>query len=413
MIDDGATPGATSYLTVLRSRWGLVSVATLLYWTGAHALRPLLPLRLDELGATEATVGLVLALFPLSSLGLAIPSGRLVDRIGAQRMLVVGFVGMVVTGAGFALSTSTAAIAVFTTAIGLTELATWIALQSLASAGGTGEFLTKHLALFSLAWGVGLAGGPMIGALLYDRFGFALVGALYLVCGAAALLCIRWAPRVATGPGEGAERVPVRDGVRSMWLSSPIRATLLSSFVVLFVLGVKGSFLPLYLERSGLSVARIGVVLSTMGLAALVIRVPLPWLLRRYGAGPILAASMWLALVPITLMPTVQTFGLWLALGIVCGLGLGINPPVTVELMAQHTDASVRGLAMGVRLTANRVAQIIQPVFFGAIVSAAGFPTAFALSGGALAAVTGWTHILRRQMACQVTDGAVTGRLRD
>jgi MFS family permease len=399
MTDEVASSRPTSYLEVLRSRWGLVSVATLLYWTGAHALRPLLPLRLDALGASEAVVGFVVALFPLSSLGLAIPSGRLVDRIGVQRMLVAGFVGMAITGAGFALSTSTATIAVLTAAIGLTELATWIALQSLASAAGTGEFLTKQLALFSLAWGVGLAGGPMLGAVVYDRFGFALVGTLYLTCGAVALLCIWRAPRVVIGAHGAVARIRTRDGIRSMWAAAPIRATLLSSFVVLFVIGVKGSFLPLYLERAGLSVPRIGVVLSAMGVAALVIRIPLPWFLRRYGAAPTLVASMWLALVPMTMMPAVQGFGLWLALGIVCGLGLGINPPVTVELMAQHTDASVRGLAMGLRLTANRVAQIIQPVFFGAVISTAGFGAAFALSGGALAAVTGWTHTLRRQMA--------------
>jgi MFS family permease len=399
MTHEVASSRPTRYLDVPRSRWGLVSVATLLYWTGAHALRPLLPLRLDALGASEAVVGFVVALFPLSSLGLAIPSGRLVDRIGVQRMLAAGFVGMAITGAGFALSGSTATVALLTAAIGLTELATWIALQSLASAAGTGEFLTKQLALFSLAWGVGLAGGPMIGAVVYDRFGFAQVGILYLACGAAGSLCIWFAPRVAIGARGGVAPIRARDGVRSMWASAPIRATLLSSFVVLFLLGVKGSFLPLYLERAGLSIPRIGVVLSAMGVAALVIRIPLPWLLRRYGAAPTLVASMWLALVPMTMMPAVRGFGLWLTLGIVCGLGLGINPPVTVELMAQHTDTSVRGLAMGLRLTANRVAQIIQPVVFGAVIGAAGFGAAFALSGGALAAVTGWIHRLRRQMA--------------
>jgi len=381
------------YLDVLRTRWSLVSAATLLYWTGAHALRPLLPLRLDALGANEAVIGLVLALFPLSALGLAIPGGRLVDRVGVRRVLLGGFGGIALLGFGFARSASIPALALLTAGIGLAELATWISLQSMASAGGTGRFLTKQLAVFSLAWGVGLAIGPVIGAALYDRLGFGAVGVFYLVCGAVSAVLIAVGPRVAVvaraAPGS------IRSGVSTMWGSGPVRATLLSSFVALFVGGVKGSFLPLYLERAGLSIPRIGVLLSVMGVASLAVRVPLPWLLRRAGARSVLLASMWLAVLPMTLVPFVDGFVLWMALTTLCSIGLGVNPPVTVELMARYTDPTERGLAMGLRLTANRIGQVIQPALFGSMVAASGFLGAFAAGGVLLAGITAWTHRVR------------------
>ncbi|MFA9446460.1 MFS transporter [Egicoccus sp. AB-alg6-2] len=391
-LDDQAeTP--VSYLDVLRSRWALVSAATLLYWTGAHALRPLLPLRLDDLGANEALIGVVLALFPLSALGLAIPGGRLVDRIGVRRVLLGGFGGMVLLGLGFARASTTAMVAFLTAGIGLSELATWISLQAMASAGGRGRFLTKQLAVFSLAWGGGLAFGPVVGAALYDRHGFGAVGVFYLACGAISIVLIGLAPRVTASsrgtPGS------IRSGVQTMWASGPVRATLLSSFVALFVGGVKGSFFPLYLERAGLSIPRIGLILSIMGVASLVIRMPLPWLLRRLGARAVLLVSMWLAIVPMTLVPFIHGFWAWATLAVLSSLGLGVNPPVTVELMARHTDRAERGLAMGLRLTANRIGQVIQPMLFGGMVAVTGFAGAFAAGGLLLAGITAWTHQVR------------------
>ncbi|MFA9431919.1 MFS transporter [Egicoccus sp. AB-alg2] len=374
-----------------------MSVATLLYWTAAHALRPLVPLHLDALGASEATVGLVIALFPLSSLGLAIPSGRLVDRVGVRRVLAFGLVGMVSGGVGFAVAPTVAAVAAFTVLIGLAELATWVSLQAYASEGGRGDFLTRQLALFSLAWGGGIAGGPIIGTLLYDRYGFSAVGVCYALCGTIAVVALWVAPRV--GRPAVRERRSVRSGIASMWATLPVRATLLSSFVALFVQGIKASFLPLYLERAGLDVPLIGVLLSVSGIAALVVRLPLPRVVRRLGPGRALVLSMWLAVVPMGLFPFTRGFAVWLALAVFVGVGLGANPPITVELMARHTDAAERGVAMGLRLTANRLAQVIQPIAFGALVSAAGFATAFTAATGALAVITGWTSSLRDALA--------------
>lgn len=388
---------ASGWRAVLGSRWVLVSLATFLYWVGAHALRPLVPLRLDELGSGEILVGAIVALFPLSSLGLAIPGGRLVDRVGVRRVGLIGLTGMAVLGAGFAASTTPAGIAVLMVGIGVTELATWISLQAFASEGGTGAFLTRQLALFSLAWGTGIAAGPVIGTALYDRFGFSSVGWFYLASAMLAFVCISLAPRVPHASPAGHARPSVRSGVATMWASAPVRATLLSSFVTLFVSGVKGSFLPLYLERAGLGLPRIGLVLSVMGIASLMIRLPLPWVLARVGGERTLIASMWLSLLPMAAFPFVSGFGPWMLLAVASGVGLGINPPVTVELMARYTDAKERGLAMGLRLTANRVAQVSQPLLFGAVISLAGFASAFAASGVLLAGITGWTQRIARR----------------
>jgi predicted MFS family arabinose efflux permease len=191
----------------------------------------------------------------------------------------------------------------------------------------------------------------------------------------------------------------MRSAVGQMWASAPVRAVLLSSFVVLFVYGVRNSFYPLLLERRGVPVGHIGLLLSTIGVASLAIRLPLPGLLRRVGAEHVLIASMWSAIAAITVTPWLGGMWLYLPVAVLIGVGVGVNPPLTVELMALHTSARERGLAMGLRVSSNRLAQMVQPVLFGGIASVAGLPAAFLAGGAFLSAVAAVAHPRRRLSA--------------
>lgn len=73
--------GPVSVVAGLRSRWALVTLATTLYWLAVHSLRPLVPLRLNDLGASELHIGLIVSMNSMIALFLAIPSGRLMDRL--------------------------------------------------------------------------------------------------------------------------------------------------------------------------------------------------------------------------------------------------------------------------------------------------------------------------------------------
>jgi MFS family permease len=408
---DRSTPTSprVGYRRVIRDRWMLVAFATFAYWFAAHGLRPLLPLHLDELGASDSTIGLVVALFPLASLGLAIPSGRLVDRVGSPRIVSLGFVGMIATGLAFTMATTVGAVAVGVVGLGLVELAVWVALQAFASSAGDGEFRIRFLAIFSFAWGLGVALGPLAGARLYEAAGFTAVAIGYAATSIVALLILAGAPRVQDPVADAPGRLGMWSGAGRLWQSAPIRLTLVSSYVVLFIYGVNASFLPLLLERRGLPVSAVGTVLASVGVSSLAVRLALPALQRRLGARRALLLSMWLGLVPMALMPAVDGYGWWLVLALVCGLGLGMNPPITVELMARHTTGQERGLAMGMRLTANRVSQVTQPIVFGAAIPIVGFSATFAGAGAVLAAVTGWAHRIEQPSRAGRNEAAEPG----
>lgn len=374
----------------MRSRWVFVSLSTLLYWCAAHALRPYVALRLDDLQAGDAFIGLAVAAFPFLSLFLAIPAGRAVDRVGVRTVLGVSYAGMAALGIGFAVVDTATPVLGLQMGNGVAELGAWLALQALASSSGTGATLTRHLALFSLSWGVGIAIGPVLGAAVYDAHGFSSLAWVYVGLTTAAALVGALAPRMEVRRDVSVTTPSLVMGTRVIARRPAVKAVLLASFVALFTNAIRSSFYPLYLERAGMPVARIGVLLSIMGVAMLAIRMVLPAMLARWSRGGVLLAGMWAEVVAMAATPVLGTWGLLVVAAAVFGAGHGLNPPITVEMMAVHTEPGERGLAMGVRVTANRLAQVLQPALFGALSVTMGLAAAFPASGLALAGIV-WT----------------------
>ena len=387
MAEDTAAGGPHGWAAAMRSRWTLLSLGCLCYWIATQALRPMVALRLADLGSGDALIGVILGLFSLATFALALPGGRLMDNFGLRRALLAGSAGMVVTGLAFAFSTLVWQVAAVLIVAGITELAVWLSMQALASQAGAGEDLRRHLALFSFAWGAGAAVGPSLGSALYARGDFAAVALLYAAMAGVALICAAAVPSVTRSAHRDEPPVAMRSAVRSMWSSSAVRSVLLSSFVVLFVYGIRNSFYPLLLEREGVPVPQIGLLLSTIGVASLLVRLPLPVLVRRIGPRRALILSMWLPIAGMTVTPWVSSMWLLLPAAAVVGLGMGINAPVTVELMALATAPRERGLAMGMRVSANRLAQMVQPVLFGTVAATIGMPFAFAAGGAFMAMI--------------------------
>jgi MFS family permease len=399
-----------SILAGLRNRWALVTFATTLYWMAAHALRPLVPLRLSELGASDLYIGVVFASYSALSLFLAIPGGRLIDRIGTGRVLAVAFSGMAAVGVGYALATTPAQLLVLMTLNGITETGAWLALQALITYAGRGEFRTRQLSLFSFGWGLGIAVGPAIGAAIFARAGFAPLGWFFALLALTALAGVAFVPfprsqsQQARDRGETETPRPARIG--ELTARPAVRAVLLSSFVALFVNAIRMSFYPLYLERSGVSVERIGLLLSVMGVVSLLIRLPLPALLRRWGESKVLVWGLWSCVVPMALTPWLPSFWLLAVAAAVYGAAYGLNPPVTVQMMAKYTEPHERGLAMGLRITSNRLSQVAQPLLYGALATTIGMASAFPVSGVMLAGMTFWTQVeSRRSARTAVRDG--------
>lgn len=362
-------------------------------------LRPLVPLRLDDLGAEPGTIGVVVASQAVVALVLALPSGRFVDLAGAETSLVAALAVMAATGVGYAVSDTVGQLLILQLFNGLAEMLAWLALQTLISQAGTGAVLQQRLALFSLMWGIGAAAGPLLGLAVYEQYGVAPMALAYAGLALGSLVALlRPPPLAATASVQVEQRLTARAALRRIAARPAVRGVLASTFVALFLNSVKVSFYPLLLQDQGLPVSQIGVLLAVMGVASVAVRLPLPRLQRRFSAAQLLVWGMWVSLLPMAITPWLTSFILLFLAAAAMGLGHGVNPPITVQLMAEHTAPGERGLGMGLRVTSNRLAQVTQPVLFGGVASLWGLPAAFAIAGVTLAGLTVWAGSEVRRM---------------
>ncbi len=168
----------------------------------AGAIEVLGPLRLDELGASGALIGLIFLLIAGVEAVLSPLSGRLSDRLGRLAPIRVGLAGAVVMAAliplpetivltAFALLATIAALGAF-----------WAPAMALLSDASEAAGLDQALAfgLTNLAWAAGHMAGSAGGAALADATTDALPYALLGVACAVTLGALLRLPRRAAAP---------------------------------------------------------------------------------------------------------------------------------------------------------------------------------------------------------------------
>ncbi|MFI6348622.1 MFS transporter [Streptomyces sp. NPDC050560] len=195
-------------------------------------------------------------------------------------------------------------------------------------------------------------------------------------------------------PDPGGPDAPVHGGgfaasLRHTFGDAVVFGVMVSTFVNNYVQSLRLSFYPLFLEREGVPVGFVGVLLSCLGGSSLGVRIVLPALVRRLGHVRLLLGGTWTAIAGIAVTPLSTDTAVLVVGALMIGCGLGTNPPITVNLLAA-ADHENHGLAAGFRMVANRSAQVVQPVVFGGLAGAVGLAAAFPVSGLLLGAGTVW-----------------------
>lgn len=377
----------------LHSRWAFVSLVTLIYWLGPQSVRLFYPLQLKQLGASDLVIGFGAAASSVAGLVLAVPSGYLLGRFDARRVLVGSTFGLAMTTGAFVLVSTVGQMILLMFVQGFFQMWVWLVLQQMMTRVGTGEAALQQLSLFSLAWGIGLAAGPSVGAWIYDAWGFQTLNIgcfLFTMCGVLGALLTPAVLREPEAPAtSGPEQRRLLGTLRASFDDPVVVGVMVSTFVNIFVQSLRTSFYSLFLQQIGASLALIGLLLSTIGGASLVVRFALPALIRRFGLVKPLIWSTWTAIVGVAMTPLSSNVVFLLVGAVMIGAGLGANPPITINLLAGAEDAD-RGVAVGLRMVANRSAQVLQPIVYGNIAALIGLALAFPISGVLLGATAIW-----------------------
>jgi MFS family permease len=371
---------------------GLVAFA--IAGSAIHAIRPSASYRTLELGGSATTVGLVAASFSVVAVALAIPIGRVIDRTEPRRFFIGGAALMSVSAMVSAILPSVWMLAVGQVGVGLGWVTTAISYQTI-TANRSHSDRDRGFARLAVAASAAQLVGPLIAGFLLglgrrhpmwgtgSSLAFAAAACLAI---AGSLLAARSMPRVPQGRGSSYEtdtdRVPLRTILRQPGVSQ----ALLLGVAVSSGLDLTVIYLPLIGEARGVDVVVVGILLSLRGAGSLLSRLALPRMLDRFGRKPLLAAAVvgagWASLGVAT-MSSPMILG---ALVFFFGYGLGLGTPLTMAWLSVQTPREQRGTALAMRMTGNRIGQVVLPVGVGGVASALGVGVVFVVIGCGLLA---------------------------
>jgi MFS family permease len=130
-------------------------------------------------------------------------------------------------------------------------------------------------------------------------------------------------------------------------------------------------------------------------LVSLVSRVAVVRLIAAFTRRWTMVGSLFMGVAGLALMPFVDVPGAVVAMCLL-GVGLGLTQPLTLSWVSSLSAPNVRGAAIGLRLTAKRLAQTVLPPVIGFAVADDGSTGVFLGCAVVLAAASG--TVLRRRM---------------
>ena len=327
---------------------------------GTRMAAPLLALRQ---GHSEASVGMLLALFALTQVFLALPAGRYADRHGLRRPMGLSIIAAAL-GAGLAVAFPVLPVLCLSALLtgGATGAAS-IALQR--HVGRAAETPTQLKQVFSwLAIGPAVSNflGPFAAGLMIDHGGFRLA---FLLMAALPLLSWFWIKPVPDLPpvvrSQGHEKTRAWDLVREPLF----RRLLLVNWLLSSCWDVHTFVVPVLGHERGLSASAIGSILGAFAIAAALIRLLLPLMAAQLREWSVIAGAMAVTAVLFGIYPFLPTAAAMGLCSILLGGALGTVQPMIMSMLHQITPEHRHGEAVALRIMAINASSVLMPMLFG------------------------------------------------
>lgn len=355
-------------------------------------LRPMVTYRAIDLGATTGQIGLLAGAFGGVSLLVAIPIGRLLDRIGAGRGTVYGIL-IEVFGAFIGLfAVNFQILFLAATIMGLGHVTAmpghsmYIAINwptekltsmynNYATAVSVGQAIGSPAAIFAGTMFVahatsGSTVNSVAGLTVALLFGLMALPAAWMLREAKGAHALKHPPRNRLErKADGAARKQAGQ-TKGTW------AIMLTSAIVVAAQDVLITFLPVWAVSKSVSANTVAVLLASRAIFTLFIRLFSTRLVAQFGRKAVLISSIVSGCLGFVLLPFVGGSLSFISMFFL-GIGLGIAQPITLVMLMDQVDPSSRGAALGLRMFGHRLGQLALPLAMGGVANLGGLNLAW------------------------------------
>ncbi len=340
----------------------LMSVQFFVY-LGFGIIIPILPEVIVQQGYSEIHVGGLITIYALSSFFTAPLWGRLSDRTGRKKLILLGLAGFSLSFFLFSLFLDNLVLLYLSRIVGgLFSGALYTAVTGYVADITTNEERNKYMGLLGMSIGLGFIFGPAIGGLL----GAVSLSLPFTASAVLVLLLMGYASLVLKEPvrkGEAVKRALLPKGSSTFW-QFRIRYLFLFSFMVTFLLaGLESTFQLFQIDQIEITPLQLGYLFMASGFVDAVIQ---GGVVRRIKDGTettwIIGAQIVTALGLVLLPFTGSLIFAGVALSIFTA-GNALARTALVSLTSKESGGKY-GTAAGMTYSMDNLGRIIGPLTF-------------------------------------------------
>jgi MFS transporter, DHA1 family, tetracycline resistance protein len=345
---------------------------------------PVLPFLAKQLGAGATALGVLVAAYSAAQFAMAPLWGRLSDRIGRRRVMLITVAGTALSLLALGLSHSLVAMLAARLLGGAFAGNLGVAAAYIADVT-TEQERTRWMGLLGASFGVGFVLGPAIGGALAP-FGYSVP--MLAAAGLAALNWLQAALRLREPP-EHARADEARPASRFAALRDPLVRLLCLAWLAfsLAVTQLETIFAYFMMDRFGYDAHQVAFILVGMAIVMGAIQGGgMRLLASHFGERAlVIAGSLGLAAC-FAIVPAVHSIGLLIAVLTGCAVSRAVVQPPLMSMASLAATAASRGAVMGTFQSSGSLARAIGPLLAGALYELA-LPLPFVLGSALLLAV--------------------------
>lgn len=341
-----------------------VAVCIALQMTGLVLILPLYARRFDSFGAGVQALGVSAVAYALTSTVAAPFIGMLGDRFGRRPVVLFSLAGYVLVFVGFLFANTTGLLIVLRGLAGVFTAGLLPAMLSIVGDLAPEDRRAQWIGVVSGSAAAGWIVGPLLGGLLYDRFGYAVPFAASIGLAVAALLLAAILIPETHAPVSHPDRPHVTwlHGLRALPARSTVLLLLIITFGAMFAWAfIEPQFMFYAYDDLGWTSSQLGLVMSAFGTAFMLGAFGLGHLSDRRGRKPVLMLGLVLFAAQFVGLVVFREVA-WIVLCfVVAGLGNALYDPALSALFLDVTPPEYTARMMGLKSMAGSLGSMLGP----------------------------------------------------
>jgi MFS family permease len=336
-----------------------------------------------ELGLPVFWLGIIATGFAIIPVFSAVKLGRWIDRGYDAQAIRIGNVLIVFACIGFWLWPLSALHLVgLSVLLGFGHMFCMAGHQMLMVRAGGPLSRENVLGYYMMAAAIGQGAGPLVVGWIGGTASLPPTGLLFLIslCVAAVGLVIAMLirpARIVPRSGKDTALVPIRTllhirGMPAIFIASVVTVTALDLLVI---------YMPALGAERLIDATNIGLLLTVRSAASLVSRIFYSRLIFAVGRAPLTLVSMLVSAAAFGAVATPLPLPAMYATMVVLGFGMGIASTLTLSGVVYLAPAGSYGTALTLRMTGNRIGQVLFPAAAGLVATAIGVAGIFVIIG--------------------------------